>query len=356
MSDADWMLRCLELARQGEGTVAPNPMVGAVVVRDGEVLAEGYHVAPGLDHAEPAALRKLDFSAPGATMYVNLEPCCHHGRTPPCTDAILRAGIRRVVVGMVDPFPQVAGEGIRLLREAGVEVTVGVEEEACRALNAGYLSSLNLGRPRVWLKAGVTLDGRIADGWGASRWITSDAARARAHQLRARCDAVMVGSGTLLADDPSLNTRLQGGRDALPVVIDSGLRISANAKVLTAGRRPVVFCGPSAPDRPELAADVVRVGLGEGGLDLAAVLGELDRRGVHNLLVEGGGRLARSLLDAGLVDRLVLFVAPKLLAGGPGFIAGPAIPLADAPEFAVRTLDRVGPDVVIELDRVPKEA
>lgn len=216
VAEAAWMHRCIALARRAEGRTAPNPMVGALVIVGGEVVAEGWHAAPGRDHAEVDALRKLGGRAEGATMVVNLEPCCHHGRTPPCTDALLAAGIRRVIVGMVDPNPIVGGRGLEILRQAGLEVVVGVEEAACRALNAGYILALEQRRPFVVAKAGVTLDGRIADAAGASRWITGEAARAAAHGLRDRCDAVLVGSGTLLADDPALTTRLPGGRDPGP--------------------------------------------------------------------------------------------------------------------------------------------
>ena len=260
MAETHWMHRCLTLASQGRGRTAPNPMVGAIIVRGDEVLAEGWHRAPGLAHAELDALNALTTDPAGATMYVNLEPCCHHGRTPPCTDAIIKSGISRVVVGVIDPDPRMQGKGIALLREAGIEVEVGVAEAECRALNEAYFSVLERGRPWVTVKAAITLDGRIADADGASQWITGPQARAAGHALRNGHDAVLVGSGTLQSDDPSLNTRLDGGRDALPVLLDSELRCPADAKVLSAGRRPVIFCAPGAPERT-LDADVVRVPL-----------------------------------------------------------------------------------------------
>lgn len=346
------MRRCLELARQAEGRTAPNPMVGCVIVSDaGETLAEGYHRAAGQDHAEVDALRKLpDRRAPGATMVVNLEPCNHHGRTPPCTDAVLRSGVRRVIVGMVDPNPIVAGMGLDRLRAAGVEVVLGVEEAACRALNAPYLLALSERRPLVTVKAAVSLDGRVADAFGRSQWITGEAARLEGHRLRDRHDAVMVGSGTLFADDPSLNTRIEGGRDALPVIVDTQLRVTPEARVMRAGRRPVVLCAQDAPDRA-LPADVVRVPRAEGGVDLGAGLRALAARGVHSVLVEGGAGLTRALLSAGLVDRLCLFVAPKVLAGGLGFVGGAPIPLAEA--YGLRHVDArpVGEDLLIVLER-----
>ncbi len=337
------MRRCLDLAARARGRTSPNPMVGALIVKDGQVLAEGWHRAPGLAHAEVDALRQLGGQAPGATMVVNLEPCCHHGRTPPCTDAILRSGIRRVIVGMVDPFPRVSGEGLRILREAGVEVVEGVEREACRELNLGFVRAMERGRPAVHLKAGISLDGRIADHRGRSRWITSPQARRQAHQLRDACDAVLVGVGTLLADDPSLTTRaIEGGRDALPVVLDSGLRTPVGSRLLQGSRRPLLICAEDAP-QVDLPADILRLPGGPG--DLRAVLAALLQRGVHNLLVEGGGAVHRSFLQAGLVDRLHLFLAPLALAEGPGWLGGPGLDLDRAPRFALRSSEPAGPDL-----------
>ena len=346
------MGRCLELARQAEGRTAPNPMVGCVIVNDaGETLAEGHHVAPGRDHAEVDALNKLpERRAPGATMIVNLEPCNHHGRTPPCTDAVLRSGVRRVIVGMVDPNPIVAGTGLDRLRAAGVEVILGVEEAACRALNAPYLLALSERRPWVTVKAAVSLDGRVADAFGRSQWITGEAARLEGHRLRDLHDAVMVGSGTLRADDPSLNTRIDGGRDALPVLVDTQLSVTPEARVMRAGRRPVVLCADDAPERG-LPADIVRLPRAEGGVDLHAGLTALTARGVHSVLVEGGAGLNRSLFSAGLVDRLCLFVAPKVLVGGLGFVGGAPLPLAGA--FGLRHVSArpVGDELLVILER-----
>ena len=349
-ADDAWMRRCLDLAVQARGRTAPNPMVGAVIVRDGQVLAEGWHHAPGQAHAEVDALQKLDGQAPGATMYVNLEPCCHHGRTPPCTDAILRSGVRRVVVGMVDPFHRVSGKGIEILRRAGVDVVVGVLEPACRELNQGFVRAQESGRPAVWLKAGMSLDGRIADAFGHSRWITGPQARAAGHALRDAADAVLIGSGTLLADDPALTTRdLPGGRDALPVVLDTELRCPADARVLTAGRRPLLLVAQDAPVR-DLPADIQRIPRDpRGGLDLRAALQVLLARGVHTVLIEGGGRVHGRFLADGLVDRVHLFVAPTVLGGGPGWVAGAPFPLADAPRLRLQSATPVGQDLHIEL-------
>jgi len=346
--------RCLELARQGLGRTAPNPMVGAIIVRDDVVLSEGWHRAPGMAHAEVDAIQNLTGSAKGATMYVNLEPCCHQGRTGPCTDAIIDAGIATVVVGMVDPDPRMQGKGIAQLRAAGIAVEVGIERDACRELNHAYISAQERGRPWVTVKAAITLDGRIADAEGASQWITSDAARAVGHQLRDEHDAVLVGAGTLRADDPSLNTRVEGGRDALPVLLDTDLSCSEDAKVLSAGRRPVIYHGNDVSDRANLEADTVGVARTESGwLDLKAVMADLQSRGVHSILVEGGGQVIRSLLESRMVDRIELFIAGKVLVGGPGWVGGTPYSLSEAPGFQVVRSDIVGPDLHVVLEHAP---
>jgi diaminohydroxyphosphoribosylaminopyrimidine deaminase/5-amino-6-(5-phosphoribosylamino)uracil reductase len=326
-------------------------MVGAVIVAkiDGAeiLLGEGWHSKAGSPHAESDALSNVNGQTAGATLYVSLEPCCHHGRTPPCTDSILEAGISRVVVGMVDPNPIVQGKGIALLRNAGIEVVVGVEENACIELNAGYVKAIYQGRPRVWLKAAATLDGRIADHMGVSQWITGEEARLYGHRIRDRVDAIMVGSGTLHSDDPSLTTRFEGGRDALPVVLDTNLTISAEAKLLSSSKRAVIYCAEDAPQR-DIDADIVRVKRSDSGLDLHAIMRDLATRDVHNLMVEGGGRLNRALLEANLVDRLLMFVAPKVLVGGAGFIGGEPLGLDEGYKFTLLSATRLGVDVLLD--------
>ena len=354
MDDTAWMQHCLTLAAKGLGRTAPNPMVGAVIVRDGALLSEGWHEAPGTPHAEVHAIRNLKGSAAGSTMYVNLEPCCHHGRTPPCTDAIIEAGIQKVVVGMVDPYELVQGKGIRILREAGVEVDVGIEREACRSLNHAYVSAIEGGRPWVTVKAAITLDGRIADSAGESQWITSEEARAAGHRMRNEHDAVLVGAGTLRADDPSLNTRLSDGRDALPVILDTELSCAVDARVISAGRRPVLYHANDVATRTDLDADTVGVDrTGNGWLNLNTVLKDLQDRGVHSVLVEGGGQVIRSLLDQDMVDRIELFIAGKLLVGGPGWVGGAPYALANAPGFVVVRSEQLGPDLHVVLEHAP---
>lgn len=347
-TDEAWMDRALGVARRALGGTGNNPAVGAVVVRDGVVLAEGWTQPPGQDHAEPHALRQIGGAARGSTLYVTLEPCCHHGRTPPCTDAIIRAGVARVVVGIVDPFPLVSGRGIAILRAAGIEVDVGIDEAACRKMNLGFLRVVAGGLPDVTLKAAVTLDGRIASAAGESKWITGPEARAAGHVLRAEHDAVLVGVGTVLADDPELTVRYPGpARDPWRVVLDSGLRTPLTAKVL--GRRCIVYgldpLTERAAELRERGAQVVGVPGGQGGLDVGSVLCDLVARGVRRVLVEGGGAVHRSMLGGGFADRLELFLNGRVLAGGPGFVGGPGFSLAEAPGFTLSHFERVGPDV-----------
>ena len=323
--DRRFMAQALRLAARGLGNVWPNPTVGCVVVRDGRVLGRGWTQAGGRPHAETEALRRTGGAALGATAYITFEPCAHYGRTPPCTMALLHAGVRRVVVATADPDPRVDGQGLAQLRQAGVEVRAGVLEAEAEALNAGFIRRVRTGRPLVTLKLATSLDGRIATRAGASRWITAGRARIEAHRLRATHDAILIGSGTALADDPSLTCRLPGleHRSPLRVVVDRRLRLPATAALVrSAGARPVlVVAGPDAdPERARaLEAAGVEVARLEGGAP-AAPLEELGRRGVTRVLVEGGAMLAASLLRARLVDRLIWFTAP-LLIGGDGLAA-----------------------------------
>jgi diaminohydroxyphosphoribosylaminopyrimidine deaminase/5-amino-6-(5-phosphoribosylamino)uracil reductase len=351
VSDLRWMERCLELARQAEGRTAPNPMVGAVVVRDGAVVGQGWHARAGTPHAEVVALAQAGEAARGASIYVNLEPCCHHGRTPPCTEAIIRAGITRVVVGMVDPNPRVHGCGVGRLREAGVEVVLGVGMEACRELNRAFVTAMERGRPYVVLKAAASLDGRIATPTGESQWITSSAARAHGHGLRDRCDAILVGSGTALADDPRLSCRLEGGRDPVPVLLDARLRVPERARMFAAGSRALVYSCQQAPVSHPATVIAVPPGA-RGGVLLDDVLAHLVRRGVHSVLVEGGGQVHRAFLEAGVFDRVLLYLAPRVLAGGPGWVAGPGISsLTESFDLELVQVTQLGPDVLLELRR-----
>ena len=313
-SDAAWMQRALVQARAALGNTAPNPSVGAVVVRGDQLLGEGCTQPAGLAHAEVSAIQDANAAGHnlrGATAYVTLEPCCHHGRTPPCTDALIAAGLGRVVVGAVDPFEAVRGQGIAQLRQAGIEVTVGVEREACERQILGFARFLSAALPEVSCKAAVSADGNIATAEGESKWITGAASRRDGHCLRASHDAILVGVGTVLADDPQLNCRVDGliGRDPVPVVLDTHLRIPEDAQVLWAGSRPIVVCGPDAPER-DLPCDLVRVPVDSNGrVDIECALRAVAQAGLHRVLVEGGrnraslGARCRALRHAAPVRR-----------------------------------------------------
>lgn len=323
-SDLDiWhMQRALELAAQGQGYVEPNPMVGCVIVQGAEIIGEGWHRRFGEAHAEVEALRMAGRRAQGATLVVTLEPCCHQGKTPPCTRAIREAGIRRVVVAQRDPFPQVAGGGLAELRAAGIEVEVGLLEAEARRLNAPYLKLLETGTPWVIAKWAMTLDGKTATQSGSSQWISGEASRRIVHQLRGRVDAILVGRETALLDDPLLTARPPGPRAALRVVADTrGTIPSQNQLVRTAREVPVlVAVGAEVPDaeRQRLASHGCEVFAcqSEGYAErLDELLREFGRRRLTNVLVEGGGRLLGSLLDARRIDEVHVFIAPKLVGG-----------------------------------------
>ncbi|MFO7547272.1 MAG: bifunctional diaminohydroxyphosphoribosylaminopyrimidine deaminase/5-amino-6-(5-phosphoribosylamino)uracil reductase RibD [Acidimicrobiia bacterium] len=307
--------RAIDLA--GAHHPHPNPRVGAVVVDPaGRIIGEGAHIAPGEAHAERVALAAAGTRSTGSTMVVSLEPCVHHGRTPPCTDAILAAGVARVIFGAVDPDPRVAGEGAERLRQAGVEVVGPLDQHLVESVDPGYFHHRRTGLPLLTLKAATTLDGQIAALDGSSQWITGPLARADGHLLRARADAVMVGAGTVRADDPELTVHLDGhsGHQPVPVVVTAGGPLPDRARLWARGALVLVAPGRAVPDGAE-AVEVSTVP--GGGLDLRSGMAELARRGLLDILVEGGGRLAASLWSAGLVEQGVLYLA-GMLAGGRG--------------------------------------
>ena len=352
------MRAALALARRGLGTVWPNPAFGCVIVARGRVVGRGWTQPGGRPHGETEALGRAGEAARGATAYVSLEPCCHWGRTPPCTDALIAAGIRRVVVALEDPDPRVAGAGVRQLHAAGLEVETGLCEVEAAEINAGFVCRLRNRRPLVTLKLATSLDGRIATGSGESQWITGPPARERAHALRAAHDAIMVGTGTVLADDPQLTCRLPGlaHRSPVRVVVDRHLRIPPTTRLISDARAvPVwVLTLPSAdPERRQAflraGATVIDIDPGpDGNGSLAAALAALGERGITRLLVEGGGHLAAAFARAGLIDRLVWVHAPMLI-GGDGI---PAIAevglevLSKAPSFTRLSTETVGDDVL----------
>jgi len=352
------MRAALALGRRGLGTVWPNPAVGCVLVNGGRVVGRGWTQKGGRPHAETEALAPAGAAARGATAYVSLEPCSHWGQTPPCADALIAAGVSRAVVAIEDPDPRVAGAGIARLRAAGIAVELGLCADEAAEINAGFLQRVRTGRPLVTLKLAASLDGRIATKTGESRWITGLAARERTHALRASHDAILVGTGTVIADDPELTCRLPGlvGHSPLRVVLDRTLRVPLGARVFAetgAVATWVVTLPSAAPERQaELSrrgVELIAVAPDEAGrIDLAAALRALGDRGLTRILVEGGGTLAASLLRAGLVDRLVWAHAP-LLIGGDGIPSVAALGLdhlAAAPGFELLATERVGADVV----------
>jgi diaminohydroxyphosphoribosylaminopyrimidine deaminase/5-amino-6-(5-phosphoribosylamino)uracil reductase len=355
---ADAMRAALALARRGLGAVWPNPAVGCVIVKNGRVVGRGWTQPGGRPHGETEALRRAGEAARGAVAYVSLEPCCHWGRTPPCVDALVTAGVRRVVVALEDPDPRVAGEGLRRLRAAGLDVEVGLCAEEAAEVNAGFLSRLRLGRPLVTLKFATSLDGRIATASGESQWITGPPARERAHAMRASHDAIMVGTGTVIADDPQLTCRLPGldHRSPVRVVIDRHLRIPPAARLIADARRIptwVLTLRSADPARRAtfLANRITLIDVDpdrEGQVDLAAALKALGEHGITRLLVEGGAGLVAAFLRARLVDRLVWVHAPLVIGGeGVPAIAGLDLAaLADARAFERLSTETIGDDVL----------
>jgi diaminohydroxyphosphoribosylaminopyrimidine deaminase/5-amino-6-(5-phosphoribosylamino)uracil reductase len=355
-----FMSRALVLAEQGRSSTLPNPMVGCVLVKGGdEIVGEGWHERAGNDHAEARALAQAGERARGATAYVTLEPCNHHGNTPPCTDALIAAGVRRVVIASSDPDPRVSGSGIKRLQEAGIAVVEGVLRDEADAQNAAYLRMQRAGRPFVLYKTAMTLDGKIATRSGQSRWITGEDARELVQLWRSRLDAVAVGINTVLLDDPLLTARVSGGRTPLKVVFDSVARTPPGARLFepdAEGRAPrvVLFTTEKAPAErvralADAGAEIVQVSAQRGRALVTEALRELKARGVRSLLLEGGGTLAWSFLEAEAVDRVAWFIGPKLLGGaGATPLGGMGVSgMADALELEAMRAEMVGDDLLI---------
>jgi diaminohydroxyphosphoribosylaminopyrimidine deaminase/5-amino-6-(5-phosphoribosylamino)uracil reductase len=355
--DGKFLLRCLELAARGAGLVSPNPMVGCVIVKNGRIIGEGYHARFGGPHAEIEALRRAGRKAHGGTLYVNLEPCSHHGKTPPCADAIVNAGIRRVVTSAVDPNPLVAGRGIRFLRSSGVEVTVGTLRRESEKLNEIFFTFMKTRLPFVGLKVAQTLDGNVADSKGDSKWITSKVARAEAHRIRSRYDAILAGANTIRTDNPQLTVRFTRGRNPLRVILDPQLRIPTRARVFsTKEAETLVFTSAdSMSKRKATLAELTRKGVRVLGMDrrnafdVRLVLQILAALGVSSVLVEGGPVTSSQFLERGLVNKLHWFVAPRITGGGLRSISLTS-PLALSRSINLKnvTLHPLGPDYLIE--------
>jgi len=354
-SDCEHMAQALRLAERGLYTAHPNPMVGCVLVRDDEVVAEGWHKFAGEAHAEINALNAAADRAQGATAYVTLEPCSHHGKTPPCTDALVAAGIAEVFVGLADPNPKVNGQGIQALVDAGIPTRVGLMQGEVEKLLAGFLSRVTRGRPFVRLKIACSIDGRIAMSNGQSQWITGPEARADVQRLRARSSAIMTGIGTILADDPSLTVRDAAidtnGRQPMRVVLDRGLRMPLSAEMLALPGDTLIYCSADEKRQPlvDAGAEVIKVEEADGVVSAAAVLADLAAREVNNVLVEAGPELAGNLMSNALVDELVIYQAPHIMGSETmGMFRTPAwTKLSDRKALDITDVRRVGTDTRI---------
>ena len=352
MTDVErFMKRALRLSERARGQTSPNPLVGAVLVRDGQVVGEGYHRRAGAPHAEVVALDRAGARAEGAALYVTLEPCCHFGRTPPCVDRIIEQGVSEVVCALTDPDPRVSGRGIEKLREAGIEVRLGVLEEAARKTNEVYLKYITTGLPFVTLKLAQSLDGRIATGSGDSKWITGEKARRFVHRIRSQVDAVMVGMGTVIRDDPQLNVRWVKGKHPLKIILDSRLRMPLGAQLFGGERTILATTERSSEEQRRLVegkgARVWILPERDGRVDLTEVMRKAGREGITSILIEGGSKVATSTLGAGVVDKLMIFIAPKLIGTGTDAVGDLGIArIEEAIELEDVKLRRIGEDML----------
>lgn len=357
--DEFYMQRALNLAARAQGRTSPNPIVGAVLVKDGQVVGEGYHRKAGTPHAEVMALQRAGENARGATLYVTLEPCCHFGRTPPCCEAVIDRGVARVVAATLDPNPLVAGKGMARLKDAGIATGVGILQDQAALLNEFFFKYIKEGRPFVTLKTAMTLDGKIATSAGDSRWISSEAAREHVHRLRNRYDAIMVGIGTVLADNPQLNTRLniEERHDPLRVILDPELQLPRDSKIVQSSREQCTLVFSNRCEDPETIKILEEEGVevfsldGEGPvLDLDRVLKELGKRGICSLLLEGGAEINAAMLSKRLVDKLTWIIAPKIIGGktAPGPVGGAGQQLmSEALLLNNVQMEKLGPDFLL---------
>lgn len=373
MPEEKYMRRAIELAKKGSGHVNPNPLVGAVIVRDGEIIGEGYHECYGQLHAERNAIanaKKRGNSLEGSTIYVTLEPCCHYGKTPPCTEAIIEEKIARVVVGSDDPNPLVSGKGFQMLREKGIEVIPHFLKEECDAMNHVFFHYIRTGTPYVAMKYAMTMDGKIACYTGDSKWVTGEESRAHVQTLRNHYKGIMAGIGTVLADDPMLNCRIEGGRDPIRIIADSHLRIPMDSQLVrTAGQQPLIIaCLPDADEEKaaqlqEKGVEVLRIpGVTTADIteeqkeviSLPVLMKELGARKIDGILLEGGGQLNESALQAGIVDRIYCYIAPKIFGGAQAKtpVEGQGLTrAADAWQFKRIGMQEFGQDILLEYEK-----
>lgn len=374
MPEEKYMRRTIELAKKGSGHVNPNPLVGAVIVRDGEIIGEGYHECYGQLHAERNAIanaKKRGDSLEGSTIYVTLEPCCHYGKTPPCTEAIIEEKIAKVVVGSDDPNPLVSGKGFQMLREKGIEVIPHFLKEECDAMNHVFFHYIRTGTPYVAMKYAMTMDGKIACYTGDSKWVTGEESRAHVQTLRNHYKGIMAGIGTVLADDPMLNCRIEGGRDPIRIIADSHLRIPMDSQLVrTAGQQPlIVACLPDADEEKaaqlqEKGVEVLRIpGVTTADIteeqkeviSLPVLMKELGARKIDGILLEGGGQLNESALQAGIVDRIYCYIAPKIFGGAQAKtpVEGQGLTrAADAWQFKRIGMQEFGQDILLEYEKL----
>jgi diaminohydroxyphosphoribosylaminopyrimidine deaminase/5-amino-6-(5-phosphoribosylamino)uracil reductase len=357
--------KAISLAGKAKGKTSPNPLVGAIIVKNGQVIGSGYHKKAGHPHAEINAIKNAKEPVKNAALYINLEPCCHHGKTPPCTDTIIKSGIKQVYIGMVDPNPLVAGSGVKKLKAHGLKVVTGILKDECEKLNESYIKFITKKIPFVILKTAATLDGRTATASGDSKWITNEKSRSFVHKLRSGIDAVLVGSATATKDNPNLTVRLGGKKLKNPVrvVLDRTLKISKNANVLKdmAAAKTIIFTGKGhdkkkAADITKKGAKIIAVSEKDGGLNLKKVLKSLAQKNITSVLVEGGSELCSSFVKEGLADKMYLFFAPKLLLDeaakpiftGKGFKGKSKGLIKDAINVKLKRIKRFGDDVMVE--------
>ena len=357
MDDEHWMKKVLRLAEKGRGRTSPNPLVGAILVKHGKVVGEGYHARAGEAHAEINALQRAREQAKGATLYINLEPCTHYGKTPPCAPQVIEAGVKSVVIGMEDPNQLVRGKGIEALKKAGLNVRVGTLKRECWRLNEAFCKYIMAKEPFVILKVAATLDGKIATREGDSKWISGEASRRLVHRLRDEVDGVLVGIGTVLRDDPLLTTRIKGGRDPYRIVLDSRLKIPEEAKVVGDSPTKVIIVATELAPKDKMerlgkrGVRILTLESKEGRVNLKSCLSKLGEMGMMSLMVEGGNQVNGSFLDEGLIDKLLLFLTPKLIGDpqAPGIFGGKGVSrLQEAIPLKEMKARRIGEDILLE--------
>ena len=352
MDDEFYIKRTLRLASKAEGLTSPNPMVGAVIVKNGEIIAEDFHRKPGSPHAEPLAIEKAGKKARGSVLYVNLEPCCHTDkRTPPCTKAIISSGIKKVVIGMLDPNPKVAGRGATELQNAGIEVVSGILEYESKKLNEFYIKHITTGKPFVILKTAMTLDGKIATPEGQSKWITGEKARKIVHRLRSRVDAIVTAIGTVKSDDPQLTARVKTGQNPLRVVIDPKLEIPLNARILKTPPQTLIVTNTRNSKSIYLDKSGINMLLYQEKLDLKWLMENLAKMGISSVLIEGGSSLNSHALEDGVIDKIMFFIAPIIIGGRESFpvVGGKTFKrLEEAYRIKDLQIKQVGNDLLIE--------